>query len=213
MTLSMFDRITFFFRLVSSIHKKNSVCKLTAHWTSKVAYLINKRFGHIKEPPADGVIFKLSSFKPSELESLISAHRLDFCVPFHMPDREKVFADIKVLYSQLAKLKPSSDLASSDFKAKLNSLAHTFSGMSVAFDNSRWGDHHRRVIKSLRNDNNLVIFKPDKGAGVVLLDHDDYINKMLLILNDNTKLIKLGPMEACGKGVQTSIRLFRCICA
>ena len=84
-----------------------------------------------------------------------------------MPDREKVFADIEVLYSQLARLKPNSNLASSDFKAKLNSLAYTFSGMSVASDESRWGDQHRRVIKSLRNNNNLVISKPDEGAGVV----------------------------------------------
>ena len=191
----MFDRFRFF-RLVSTFHK-NSVCKLTAHRTSKVAYLINKGFGHIKEPSADGVIFNLSSFRPSELESFILAHGLDFCVPLHMPDREKVFADIEVLYSQLAKLKPSSDLASSDFKAKLNSLAHTFSGMSVAFDESRWRNEHRRVIKSLRNDNNLIISKPDKGAGVVLLDHDDYVNKMSLILNDSTKLIELGPVETC----------------
>ena len=55
--------------------------------------------------------------------------------------------------------------------------------------------HH--VIKSLWNNNNLVISKPDKGAGVVLLDHDDYVSKMLLILNDNTKSIKLGPVETC----------------
>ena len=95
----MFDRIRLF-RLVSTIHK-NSVCKLTDHRTSKVAYLINKRFGHIKEPTADGVIFDLSSLRPSELESLILADGLDFCILFLMPDREKVFADIEVLYSQL----------------------------------------------------------------------------------------------------------------
>ena len=122
---------------------------------------------------------------------------------FHILDREKVFADIEVLYSQLRKLKPRSDLASSDFKAKLNSLAPLFSAMSVAFDESRWGDQHRRVIKSLRNDNNLVI---SKGAGVVLLGHDDYVNKMLLILNDNTKFIKLGPVEVCDHTTSTEVK-------
>ena len=162
----MFDRIRFL-RLVSGIHK-NSVSKLTAHRISKVAYFIKKSFCHNKEPSADGVIFYLSPFRPAEF---ILAHGLDFCVPFHMPDREKVIADIEVLYYQLAGLKPSSDLESSDFKAKLNSLAHTFSGMSVASEESRSGDQHRRVIKSLRNNNNLIISKPDKGAGVVLLDH------------------------------------------
>ena len=105
-----------------------------------------------------------------------------------MPDRE-VFADTELLYSQQAGLKPRPYLACSDFKAKLNSLAHTFSGMSVASDKSKWGDQHRRAIKSLRNDN-LVISKPDKGAGVVLLDHVDYVN-------DDTKFIKLVPVETC----------------
>ena len=195
MTLLMFDRIRFL-RLVSCIHK-NSVCKLTARWISKVAYLIKKRFSHIKEPSLDGVIFNLSTFRLTEFESLILAHGLDFCVSFHMPDREKVFADIDVFYSQLAKLKPSSNLASSDFKAKLNSLAHTFSDMSVSSDESRWGDQHRSVIKSLRNNNNLVVSKSDKGVGFVLLDHVDYVNKMLLILNDDTKFTKLGPVETC----------------
>ena len=75
------------------------------------------------------------------------------------------------------------------------SLAHTFLGMSVASDESRWRDQHRCVIKSLRNNNYLVISKPDKGAGVVLLDHVDYVNKMLMILNDDSKFTKLGPVE------------------
>ena len=178
-----------FLRLMPTIHKK-SFCRLTAHRISKVAYLIKKRFGHIKEPSVDGVVFNLSTFRPTEFESLILAHGLDFCIPFHMPDRERVFADIEILYSQLAWLKPSSNLASSDFKAKLNSLAHTYVGMSVVSEESRWGDQHRWVIKLLRNNNNLVISKPDKGAGVVLLDHTDYVNENLLILNDDTKLKK-----------------------
>ena len=66
----------------------------------KVTYLIKKRFGHITEPSADGVILNLSLFRPSELESLILAHDLTF-VPFHMSDREKVFADIDIFYSNL----------------------------------------------------------------------------------------------------------------
>ena len=121
--LSLFDRIRFL-RLMLSIHKR-SICKLTARRISKVAYLIEKHFGHIKEPSVDGVVFNLSMFRPMEFESLTLAHGLDFCAPFHMPDREKVFDDIEVLYSQLARLKPSSNLASSDFKAKLKSCSYS----------------------------------------------------------------------------------------
>lgn len=36
----------------------------------------------------------------------------------------------------------------------------------------------------------MVITKPDKGAGVVLLDYADYV-----ILDDTSKFLKLRPME------------------
>ena len=56
-------------------------------------------------------------------------------------------------------------------KLNLTVLPILIAGMSVASEESRWGDQHRWVIKLLRNNNNLVISKPDKDAGVVLLDH------------------------------------------
>ena len=96
MTLSLFNRIRFH-RLMSSIHLK-STCRLTARRISKVAYLIKKRFRHIKEPSVDGVVFSSSTFRPIKFELLILVHGLDFCVPFHMPYRKKVLVDIEVLY-------------------------------------------------------------------------------------------------------------------
>ena len=77
--------------------------------------------------------------------------------------------------------------------------------MSVTSEESRWGDQHHRVIKLLQN-NNLVISKPDKGAGVVLLDHVDHVNKMLLFLNDDTKFTKLGPVTSIEVKFQKQLR-------
>lgn len=65
----------------------------------------------------------------------------------------------------------------------------------LPFLNLNGGKQHHRVTKSLRNNHNLVITKPDKDAGVVLLDHSDYILKMDSILNDTSKFLKLGPVE------------------
>ena len=38
----------------------------------------------------------------------------------------------------------------------------------------------------------MVILRPDKGQGVVIMDKNDYIEKMLNILSDTTKFKKLG---------------------
>ena len=44
-----------------------------------------------------------------------------------------------------------------------------------------------RVLKEIRKNKNIVIFKPDKGNGVVVLDRSDYDQGILKIINDTSK--------------------------
>lgn len=44
-----------------------------------------------------------------------------------------------------------------------------------------------QALKSLRADTSIIITKPDKGRGTVILDKLEYINKVEEILNDTTK--------------------------
>jgi hypothetical protein len=44
-----------------------------------------------------------------------------------------------------------------------------------------------KTLDDLQNDKNIVIVKPDKGNGVVILDRGDYNQKMEDILHDTTK--------------------------
>ena len=46
-------------------------------------------------------------------------------------------------------------------------------------------------MKSLQEDNSIVILKPNKGNGIAILDKDDYRKKMDEILNDSTKFAPL----------------------
>ena len=48
------------------------------------------------------------------------------------------------------------------------------------------------VLKKLSSKKNLIICRPDKGKGIVLLDRDDYVNKMNVILSDQTKFVEVG---------------------
>ena len=47
------------------------------------------------------------------------------------------------------------------------------------------------VLDNLKKDKNLIITKPDKGRGVVILNKTDYINKTNEILRDDTKFKKI----------------------
>ena len=47
------------------------------------------------------------------------------------------------------------------------------------------------ILKTLSKDANIIISKPDKGHGVVILDKIDYIRKMEELLNDRTKFREL----------------------
>ena len=44
-------------------------------------------------------------------------------------------------------------------------------------------------LKSLSEDQNIVIIKPDKGNGVVILDKANYHSKMHSILQDSSKFL------------------------
>jgi hypothetical protein len=65
--------------------------------------------------------------------------------------------------------------------------------------------HHKqflRILKDLALDRKLIVTKPDKGNGVVLLDRDAYVEKMLLILQDTSKF------TSCSEDWLTEV--FRC---
>ena len=47
------------------------------------------------------------------------------------------------------------------------------------------------ALTDLRKDDNIIITKPDKGNGVVIVNKLDYLNKMKLLVSDETKFKKL----------------------
>ena len=51
------------------------------------------------------------------------------------------------------------------------------------------------AIRELTTNSDLVITKPDKGAGTVLLNKSDYVAKMMDILDDRTKFECLGSCD------------------
>lgn len=148
----------------------------------------------------------MSSYSPPEIELAVLAHGLDFNIPFTSISRENIFSEFEVYYAQLSKLQPVSGDKPSDFRTKLNDLAHSYASSPISFSESNWRSKHHRVIKSLKNNHSLVITKPDKGSGVGLMDRHDYISKMLSIFNDRSKFQRLGSIDTHDSTLTSEIR-------
>ena len=55
----------------------------------------------------------------------------------------------------------------------------------------------------------ILITKPNKGAGVVILNKNDYNDKMKTILNDTTKFLDLGPVTNKDDTAKIELRIPR----
>ena len=122
------------------------------------------------------------------------SHGLSFCLPPTSVKREEILADFEVLYAQLVHHKPRSEEQLAALKARLSDLAHANCGSPIDLGDFLMTKECFQAIKSLRTNEEILITKPDKGAGVVILNKNDYNDKMKTILNDTTKFLDLGPV-------------------
>ena len=73
-------------------------------------------------------------------------------------------------------------------KAQLSHLANWY---VHNYQPSRSTIAKHRILKKLRNDKEIVILRPDKGSGVVVLNRRDYEKSIKNLINDKTKFKEL----------------------
>ena len=173
-----------------------------------VNWLRKQRFGTSVTLSGEN-IFNLSDYKLSETEQYVLAHGLDFCLPPSNIKREEIFAEFEILLSQLLyhNAKTNEDLTL--LKTRLNEVAHSFCGSPIDASKFSFDKNCIQAIKSLRSNKSILITKPDKGSGVVILNKDDYENKMKCILSDSRKFELLGPVSEFDKTAKNEAKLQR----
>ena len=92
-------------------------------------------------------------------------------------------------------METSSPERKATLKAKLVNLAHEYADIKQDHSMFPLGKEHLSAIWDLCSNEDVIITRPDKGAGVVLLDRSDYIAKMMEILGDSNKFECLGSCE------------------
>ena len=140
--------------------------------------------------PPDNVIFNFSNVVLTDVEKSALSKGLQFVFPVrrlnfinHFLQFEKLFKNLSstTIYDPLNK-------GFAFFKQSLSHLAHSsfysFNPFCVIQPSQKEAIH---AIKNLAANNDLVISKPDKGNGVVLLNKATYVDKMNDVLLDRTK--------------------------
>jgi hypothetical protein len=129
------------------------------------------------------------------MQMFILSHGLNFSLPPKAIDRQAVFAEFEVLMTQLQHQESVSPTKKQELHARLIDIAHSYCGTPISSPDWRMLRKCREALGDLKAEESIVILKPDKGSGVVVMDRIEYNMKMTTILNDTTKFERLGPVE------------------
>ena len=127
---------------------------------------------------------------------------VDFGVLPRISEAE-VLAEYELLQRQASQFTPVNKASVERSRCELAAVALKFSQAKPNVKCFSLQREHRQVLKDLRRNKNLVITRPDKGKATVILQKDDYVQKMLSILNDSTKFLCLGPSSQCDHTLKT----------
>ena len=140
-------------------------------------------------PTQTSKIMNLSTHNLSEDERALLEKGLNFSAH---KDSSKLKTKISVekLYSNINHKDASKQIQienTDELKAKLACFGAKNKPLK-AEDNLSKTD--KAAVKSLMTNKNIVISRPDKGGGVVIMNSSDYYGKLNLLLQDETKFIE-----------------------
>ena len=144
------------------------------------------------ELPASKIIFNVSKIKLTELQIEALSKGLQFCFSPSKLNYTRQFLAFENLYRKVStesiyKCLPD---AGNFFRIRLKDIAYR----SFYSRLPKLSDHHKKLLaalKPLSRDKSIVVTKPDKGKGVVILDKDEYLEKISDLLGDSSKFLKV----------------------
>ena len=196
--LSFFDWIRF-----SKMHGETG-CRLRKkihadNW-NRLRWLRTKRFG--SEELITTSVVNLSSMTLTQTQLEVLSRGPKFGIPPRAICKEEVLSEFEMYFTQVERALLESEIPTSGyaeqlvrFRTRLTDLAQRYTSVKLDHTAFPLGRDHLRAIHELRRESDVVICRPDKGTGIVLLDRADYNSKMMEILNDTSKFECLGSCE------------------
>ena len=177
-------------RLRHQIQKKNA---------KTIEYLL--RHQHGTKTVNESNLQNLSKQTLTDAEKAVLSRGLNFGVP-PTNNPEEILAEFELCWHNLEKETPISTERKKECKAAMAGMAQQYAKV----ENDRTGytleQRHIKAIQELKRKKDLIITRPDKGSGVVLLDRQDYVKKMEPILSQTTKFRKLGKADKQDRTLQ-----------
>ena len=128
-------------------------------------------------------VTNLSKVKLSDEELDILRNGLNFSIrPSRLNSSDILTTFERIHLTLKSKLTQQEDYA--HLKTELGHLAHTYISSYRPTPNDL---KKHRILRSIRNNDNIIVLKPDKGNGVVIMDRQVYINSCYDIINNPTK--------------------------
>jgi hypothetical protein len=174
--------------------------------------------GYIKDNCSTDItntIFNESKHKLTPQEERALRNGLKFVIPPKKVDDISLYANLELFLDGLNREEDLTnrvpELATLFSREVVNSLGN-FNTSKPAFNIL---SEEQKALIELSRKKDLVISKPDKGNGVVLMNRDDYNNKMLEILKDTDKFTKLkdtdtfADITSLERKVRTTLKLLK----
>ena len=134
-------------------------------------------------------ITNLSTYHLSETEKFALKFGLKFCIPPRKINATHLKAQFESLYNQLCDLTAIGPLNDALLRSRLVLLSNEIVKTKYSTTLCPLSMFHLNALKTLTRNKDLIICRPDKGNGVVILNRTDYIDKMKLILGDQQRFI------------------------
>ena len=109
-----------------------------------------------------------------------------FCIPSSRNAELETYIGFEALYQQM---KGGGSTMEENVISGLVDVCTNYTKKKITF--KRISGNDQRVMKNLKADPNIIITKPDKGVGVVLLDKPTYIEGVIEVLKDSSKFRKM----------------------
>ena len=158
---------------------------------SKKLFAFGFEYQHKLLGPED-VIFNFSKHKLSEPEKDALSLGLKYCFnPIKLD-----YVDFFLSFEKLSRKLSQNPMFSEDIDScnRINASLKQMALSTFHSFKSKTSPHERKtmaLLKNLGSNKDLVITRPDKGNGVVIVDKQDYLMKMQTVLDDYTKFTKL----------------------
>ena len=133
---------------------------------------------------SDDVITNLSNIQLTAEELDLLKNGLDFAIPPRQVSKTDIFMEFEKIHRLLTYEIKDKD-KKSEFKTQMSHLAINY---YANYKPTKAALRKHGILRRLRSNKKIIITKPEKGNGVVILDWDTYIEKMNELISDKNNL-------------------------